>query len=96
MILAELPGVKPDEVQVEIDRKGLTIQDKRKFETEERVGDTHRVERSIKKFASAALVSGDAAVPQGEIARTAFGDGAIVRDDQHRGAQAFVQIVDEA
>ena len=77
MILAELPGVKPDEVQVEIDRKGLTIQDKRKFETEERVGDTHRVERSIKNFASAALVSGDAAVPQRESAGIAFGHRAI-------------------
>jgi HSP20 family protein len=59
VILAELPGVKPDEVQVEIDRKGLTIQGQRTFQTEDRVGDTHRVERSYGSFSrSIALPEG--------------------------------------
>ena len=47
---AELPGVKPDEVQLHVENNILTISGERKFDKEEKKEGYHRIERSYGTF----------------------------------------------
>lgn len=47
---AELPGVKADEVHIDLDRHLLTLRGERKLEREDRKEGYHRIERSYGKF----------------------------------------------
>jgi HSP20 family protein len=47
---AELPGMKPEDVNISIENNVLTIQGERKFEKKDDQGNFHRVERSYGSF----------------------------------------------
>jgi len=47
---AELPGVKPEDVDISIENNVLTIHGERKFEKKDDQGNFHRVERSYGSF----------------------------------------------
>ncbi|HWP41686.1 MAG TPA: Hsp20/alpha crystallin family protein [Blastocatellia bacterium] len=50
VIKAELPGVKKEDVKVNIENNMLTIQGERKFEEETKQENYHRIERSYGQF----------------------------------------------
>ena len=50
LVKAELPGVKPEEVQLHVENSVLTLTGERKFEKEEKNEGWHRVERSYGTF----------------------------------------------
>ncbi len=50
IVRADLPGMKQDEIDVEVDDGVLTIKGERKQETESKEGKTYRVERSYGSF----------------------------------------------
>jgi HSP20 family protein len=50
VIEAELPGMKPDEVNISIENNVLTIHGERKFEKKDENDNFHRVERSYGSF----------------------------------------------
>lgn len=50
VIKAELPGVKKEDVKVNIENNMLTIQGERKLEEETKQDDYHRIERSYGQF----------------------------------------------
>ena len=50
VINAELPGLKPEEVKVEVTDDGLVVQGERKFEREEDQGGVHRTELRYGRF----------------------------------------------
>lgn len=50
VVAAELPGVKPEDVNVTVDNGMLTIEGERKFEKRENKGEWHRVESLYGKF----------------------------------------------
>lgn len=47
---AELPGIKPDEVEISIENNVLTLHGERKFEKKDEGDNFHRVERSYGSF----------------------------------------------
>ena len=49
-IVAELPGVKPEDVKLSLENFVLTIRGEKKQETEEQAGRVHRYERSYGSF----------------------------------------------
>lgn len=49
-VKAELPGVKPEEVKIEVEHGVLTLSGERKLEHEEKKEGYHRVERSYGAF----------------------------------------------
>ena len=49
-VTAELAGVKPDDVKIEVENNVLTLRGERKLEHEERAEGYHRVERSYGQF----------------------------------------------
>ena len=49
-IVAELPGVKPEDVKLSLENFVLTIRGEKKQETEEHTGRVHRYERSYGSF----------------------------------------------
>jgi HSP20 family protein len=50
VVHAELPGLKPDDVKVEITEEGVAIEGERKCEHEENRGNVHRTERHYGRF----------------------------------------------
>lgn len=50
LVRADLPGMKQEEIQVEVDEGTLTIRGERKKETESKEGKTYRLERSYGSF----------------------------------------------
>ncbi len=50
LVRADLPGMKQEEIQVEVDEGTLTIRGERKKETESKEGKTYRMERSYGSF----------------------------------------------
>ena len=62
-VMAELPGVKPDQVQLHVENSILTITGERKFEKEDKREGYRRVERSYgaftRSFALPNSVAGD-------------------------------------
>jgi HSP20 family protein len=50
-LTAEVPGMKPEEVNVQVENRVLTISGERKLEKEENKDGYHRIERSYGKFA---------------------------------------------
>jgi HSP20 family protein len=50
IVRAELPGLKPEDVKVELRDDALTVQGERKFEHEEEKGGVHRSERRYGQF----------------------------------------------
>jgi HSP20 family protein len=62
---AELPGMKPEDVNISIENNVLTIHGERKFEKKDEQDNFHRVERSYgsftRSFSLPSTVSGDAA-----------------------------------
>lgn len=50
VLRAELPGIKPEDVDIELTGDTLTLRGERKFESEERKDDFVRVERSYGRF----------------------------------------------
>ena len=50
VLTAELPGVKPEEIHVSVDKGVLTIRGERKMESEDKQEGYHRVERSYGSF----------------------------------------------
>jgi HSP20 family protein len=50
VVHAELPGLKPEDVKVEVGDQGLVIQGERKFEQEQNQGGVHRTERQYGQF----------------------------------------------
>lgn len=73
-ISVELPGVKPEEVDVSIDNGVLTIRGEKKMEEEHKDKDQIRVERSYGSFARA-LTLPDDANPDG--CEASFKDGVL-------------------
>ncbi|WP_018127186.1 Hsp20/alpha crystallin family protein [Balneola vulgaris] len=49
-ISAELPGIKKDDINIELDNGRLTISGERKFQNEENAKNYHRVETKYGKF----------------------------------------------
>jgi HSP20 family protein len=49
-IVAELPGVKPEDVKLSLENNLLTIRGEKKQEAEERTDQVHRYERSYGSF----------------------------------------------
>lgn len=47
---AELPGINPDEIKINVENDVLTLEGERKFEKEEKKEGYHRVERSYGSF----------------------------------------------
>jgi HSP20 family protein len=47
---AELPGINPEEIKVNVEKNVLTLEGERKFEKEEKKEGYHRVERSYGSF----------------------------------------------
>ena len=47
---AEIPGVKPEDLNITLENNVLTINGERKFENEEKKDDFHRIERRYGKF----------------------------------------------
>ena len=50
VVSAELPGVKPEDVNVTVDNGMLTIEGERRFEKREDKGEWHRVESTYGRF----------------------------------------------
>jgi HSP20 family protein len=50
VVLAELPGVRPDDVNVTVDNGMLSIEGERKFDRRDEQGNWHRVESVYGKF----------------------------------------------
>ncbi|MCU1328947.1 MAG: heat shock protein Hsp20 [Bryobacterales bacterium] len=50
VVCAELPGLKPEEVKVELTDDALVIQGERRWQTQEDKGDVHRTERRYGQF----------------------------------------------
>ncbi|HWE50513.1 MAG TPA: Hsp20/alpha crystallin family protein [Bryobacteraceae bacterium] len=50
VVRAELPGLKPDDVKVQVTNDALILEGERKFENEENKGGIHRSERQYGKF----------------------------------------------
>lgn len=67
-VKAELPGVKPDQVQLLVENNILTLTGERKFEKEDKSEGYHRVERSYgtftRSFALPNNVAGDKVVAE--------------------------------
>jgi HSP20 family protein len=74
MISAELPGVKKDDVKVELSPEGLMISGERKREQEERRGGMYRSERSYGSFLRTIPIPDDA---QTDEAKATFEDGIL-------------------
>jgi HSP20 family protein len=51
VITAELPGVKPDDVDISVENSILTVQGERRFYEETKEEDYHRIERRFGSFA---------------------------------------------
>jgi len=47
---AELPGIKPEEIKINVEKNVLTLEGERKLEKEEKKEGYHRVERSYGSF----------------------------------------------
>lgn len=74
VLKAELPGLKPEEVEVEVDDDVLSIRGERTFREEVEEGRYHRIERAYGAFArTMALPAG---VKAGEITAS-FTDGVL-------------------
>lgn len=50
MLKADIPGMKQEDISVNVENNTLTISGERKFEQEEKRDDYHRVERSYGRF----------------------------------------------
>jgi len=50
ILKAELPGIKKNDVQIEINDGVLTLRGERKFEKEDKKGNYHRIERGYGSF----------------------------------------------
>lgn len=74
IIAAELPGVKKDDVKVELSPEGLQISGERKREHEERRGGLYRSERSYGSFVRTIPIPDDARI---EEAKATFEDGVL-------------------
>lgn len=73
-ISAELPGIKPEDVKVEIGDDSITIQGERRYEHEDQRGAYHHTERQYGQFYREILL------PEGtkaEDARARFSDGIL-------------------
>jgi HSP20 family protein len=73
-VRAELPGLKPDDVKVEITEDALVIQGERKYEHEEEKGGVYRSERRYGQFYR------EIPLPEGvnaEQAKAQFNDGVL-------------------
>ncbi len=51
VVRAELPGIKPDEVEVKVEDNTLYLKGERKFEKETKEDNYHRIERTYGSFA---------------------------------------------
>jgi HSP20 family protein len=86
-IRAELPGLKPDEVKVEVAGDALVLEGERKYEREERKPGVYRTERRYGHFFRSIPLPEDADV---EHASARFEDGVlqitmpVSQDAQHR------------
>lgn len=59
-VTAELPGIKPEDIDVEISGDRLIIKGEKKFEDEEKKDDYHRIERSYGSFIRSVILPGNA------------------------------------
>jgi HSP20 family protein len=74
LVHAELPGLKPEDVKVEVTQDALVIRGERKYEHEQHTGRTHHSERRYGEFYR------EIALPEGanaEQARAQFRDGVL-------------------
>jgi HSP20 family protein len=74
IVSAELPGLKPDEVHVELDEDALVIQGERKHEQTSEDGGVHRTERRYGHFYRAIPLPEGA---HGEQAKAEFRNGVL-------------------
>jgi len=74
MVTAELPGLKPDEVHVEINQDALVIQGERRQEQSSDEGGMHRSERRYGRFYRAVPLPEGASADQ---VKAAFHDGVL-------------------
>ena len=59
MVRAELPGIKSDQLQLDIKERTLTIAGERKIESESDTAKYHRREREAGKFSRAVVLPGE-------------------------------------
>jgi HSP20 family protein len=74
VITAELPGVKPDEVDISVENSVLTITGERKFYSETKEEDFHRIERRFGSFARSITLP---SVADPERIQASFDDGVL-------------------
>ncbi|OQW37343.1 MAG: hypothetical protein A4E19_14405 [Nitrospira sp. SG-bin1] len=65
-ICAELPGLRKEDIKVQLTEEGLTISGERKREEEDRQGGIYRSERSYGAFVRTIPIPGDAEVDQAQ------------------------------
>jgi HSP20 family protein len=75
VITAELPGVKPDDVDISVEDSILTVQGERRFYEETKQEDYHRIERRFGSFARSVTLP-STADPEGI---QAFFDAGVLR-----------------
>lgn len=71
---AELPGMSKDDVRITLENKVLTIAGERKFDSEEKKNDYHRIERSYGAFSRSFSLPGE--VDQDSV-KAKFKDGLL-------------------
>lgn len=74
LVKAELPGVKPGDIKVTLDKGVLAIEGERKYEKEDRNEKSHRVERYFGSFSRYFTLPDDA---NGEAIRAEGKDGVL-------------------
>lgn len=93
VVKAELPGLKPEEVKVEVNGDALVIEGERKFEHEEKDGGIHRTERRYGRFYRSIQLPEGAEIDQ---AKAKFDNGILevtvpVRQEQSKHRQITVE-----
>jgi len=58
-VSAELPGVDPNDIEITVSQRRLTIKGEKKFENEEQKDDYHRIERSYGNFQRVVTLTSD-------------------------------------
>ena len=92
VVHADLPGLKPEDVKLEVTGDALVLQGERKIEREENRGGVHRTERRYGRFYRAIPLPEGA---QTDKARASFENGVLevrVRVPQHQSSSRQIPI----